>query len=133
MLNYFDNHAQLNWVVFSYKFNTQPLYNKKTALVDDPSDLIARVECLRTRKPRDRRSRGFRPGDNLRVLIRSLGSFLFIIYHNCQKVIPFGESCPGTHTGYRQLITRQFRLAVGWISRQYFHHYFAKIKADFAT
>jgi hypothetical protein len=26
------------------------------------------------------------------------------------------------------------RLAVGWISRQYIHHYFAKIKkADFAT
>jgi hypothetical protein len=30
-------------------------------------------------------------------------------------------------------ITWQFRLAVGWISRQYIHHYFAKIKADFAT
>jgi hypothetical protein len=27
-------------------------------------------------------------------------------------------------------ITWQFRLAVGWISRQYIHHYFSKIKAD---
>jgi hypothetical protein len=30
-------------------------------------------------------------------------------------------------------ITWRFRLAVGWISQQYIHHYFAKIKADFAT
>jgi hypothetical protein len=30
-------------------------------------------------------------------------------------------------------ITWRFRLAVGWISRQYIHHYFAKIKVDFAT
>jgi hypothetical protein len=30
-------------------------------------------------------------------------------------------------------ITWRFRLAVGWIFRQYIHHYFAKIKADFAT
>jgi hypothetical protein len=30
-------------------------------------------------------------------------------------------------------ITWQFRLAVSWISRQYIHHYFAKVKADFAT
>jgi hypothetical protein len=34
--------------------------NKKTARVDDPSHLITRVDCLRARKPRDRRSRGFR-------------------------------------------------------------------------
>jgi hypothetical protein len=27
----------------------------------------------------------------------------------------------------------RFRLAVGWISEQYIHHYFAKIKADFAA
>jgi hypothetical protein len=32
-------------------------FNKKTARVDDPSDLITRVDCLRARKPRDRRSR----------------------------------------------------------------------------
>jgi hypothetical protein len=30
-------------------------------------------------------------------------------------------------------ITWIFLLAVGWISRQYIHYYFAKIKADFAT
>jgi hypothetical protein len=28
-------------------------------------------------------------------------------------------------------ITWRFRLAASWISRQYIHHYFAKIKADF--
>jgi hypothetical protein len=49
-----------------------------------------------------------------------------------KKVVPFSESCPGTHTGYRIFLSHgNFAFAVGWISRQYIHHYFAKIKADF--
>jgi hypothetical protein len=60
------------------------VYNKKTARVDDPSDLITRV----------------------RVLIRSLGSstragFCLSYTTIVKKVVPFDESCPGTHTGYR--------------------------------
>jgi hypothetical protein len=77
-------------------------YNKKTARVDDPSDLTTRVDCLRARNHRDCRWSGFRPGDNLRVLIRSLGSSTRVVF--ClsyttivKKVVPFGESCPGTH------------------------------------
>jgi hypothetical protein len=79
--------------------------DKKTARVDDPRDLITRVYCLQARKPRDSRSRCFRPGDNLRVLIRSLGHprgwFSVYLTTIVKKVVPFGESCPGTHTGYR--------------------------------
>jgi hypothetical protein len=33
-----------------------------------------------------------------------------------------------THVISDIFITWQFRLVVGWISRQYIHHYFAKIK-----
>jgi hypothetical protein len=70
--------------------------NKKTAQVDDPSDLITRVDCLRAREP---------PlSVDLRVLIRSLGSStraVFCLSYTTivKKVDPFGESCPGTHTG----------------------------------
>jgi hypothetical protein len=49
------------------------------------------------------------------VLIRSLGSSTRAVFF------------------LSYFITWRFRLAVGWISRQYIHHYFAKIKADFAT
>jgi hypothetical protein len=41
------------------------------------------------------------------------GSFLFIIYHNCQKSSPIRESCPGTHTGFRIFLSHgEFASAV---------------------
>jgi hypothetical protein len=40
---------------------------------------------------------------------------------------------PNTHGISAIFITWRFRLAVSWISWQYIHHYFAEIKADFAT
>jgi hypothetical protein len=46
------------------------------------------------------------------------GGCLFIEYHNCQKVVPFGESW-NTYGISDFFITWQFRLAVGWITRQY--------------
>jgi hypothetical protein len=72
--------------------------------VDDPSDLITRVDRLRG--PGRLQVEGLSARtqsmsvDQVTWIIHE-GSFLFIIYHNCQKVVPFGESCPGTHTGYR--------------------------------
>jgi hypothetical protein len=90
-------------------------YNKKTARVDDPRDLITRVDCFPGEKaPRPQVELGLSARrqsmsvDQVTWIIHE-GDFLFIIYHNCKKVVPFGES---------------------W---DYIHHYFAKIKADFAT
>jgi hypothetical protein len=64
------------------------------------------------------------------------GGFLFIIYHNCQKSSPIRWIMSwDTHgAGYRIFSSHgDFASRLGWISRQYVHHYFAKIKVDFAT
>jgi hypothetical protein len=62
------------------------------------------------------------------------GGFLLIIYHNCQKSSPIRWTMSwNTHGILDIFITWRFCLAVCWISRQYIHHYVAKIKADFVT
>jgi hypothetical protein len=47
---------------------------------------------------------------HLLVLIRSLGSSTRAVFclspQVIKKVIPFGESCPGTHTGYQIFLSR---------------------------
>jgi hypothetical protein len=113
--------------------------NKKTARVDDPSDLITRVDCfwaIESSRPQVEGLSARRQStsvDQVTWVIHE-GGFLFIIHHNCQKSSPIRWLVSwNTHGISNIFITWRIRLAVGWISLQYIHHYFAKIKADFAT
>jgi hypothetical protein len=54
----------------------------------------------------------------------------FSVYHPTivKKVVPFGESCPGTHTGYRIFLSHGdfASRSAGFLGSIYIHHYFAK-------
>jgi hypothetical protein len=68
----------------------------------------------------------FRPRDNLRVLIRSLGSSTRAVFCLSYTTIVIRWIMSWNTHGISDIfITWLFRLAVGWISRQYIHHYFA--------
>jgi Na+-driven multidrug efflux pump len=71
--------------------------------------------------------------DSLQSLGSSWGTGIFNMFSLILVIFWIKKKKRRRKNTWDIFITWRFRLTVDWISRQYIHHYFAKIKADFAT